>query len=368
MKDAEYPAWIDEYARSLHPAFSHMVPADWGPLDFFACWKHLNGTFIDKLHPAIVELKRRGVPLIDVAHAFPSPSSFRACIFFLFLEYQQSDHMRKVQAREVFDYLDTVLRTMFIRDAWCARENIVHTDAQIDTILDRVQPQNAAPEQARIIGRLGNAASAMSYCLYRDFWMSESFDVFGPYDVSGRFGSGHTLVIRSYPKLRPIALWPRTGDLTCNDVTLYLVYENVPMTCEFIGAHTQYQGDTIAGLRKWAIEVDGTPMTDIADAKHLMDYLGRKAVEYWAFYDGMLRDNLQEKFLEWMGYAFKPLFDMVDMDWQPTSEMRAALIGKEVPERLIMPSFPDFDEFCSSPEWEVYWLKNLYSMTSPFGR
>jgi hypothetical protein len=196
----KYPAWIDEYVAVAHPSFKNMVPADWGPLDFFECWKHVNGTFIDKLHPAIVELKRQNVPLVDVARAFPSPSSFRACMFFLFLEYQQSDHTRKEKTREVFDYMDAVLRAMFVRDAWCARENIIHTDSHIDTMLDGLKLQDAIPEQARVIARLGNAASAMSYALYRDFWMSESFDVFGPYDVSRRFGPGHTLAIRTYHK------------------------------------------------------------------------------------------------------------------------------------------------------------------------
>lgn len=360
MNEHAYPAWIDEYARSLHPAFEHMVPADWGPLDFFECWKHLNAAFIDRLHDAIVVLKQKDVPLEEIARSFSSPSSFRACFYFTILEYQQSDHGRKDAAREVFDYLDAVLRVMFIRDYWCSKQNVIHSDAEIDTLMDRLAFAEANTEDARVIARLGNAASAMSYVLYRDFYMSESFDVFGPYDVSKHLGPHHTLVVRTYPKMRPVELWPETAGLACNDVTLYLSYENVGMTCEFIGAHTQYTGDTIGGLRRWAIEVDGAPVTDIAEAKRLMQYLGEKTVSYWGLYEGMSRDDLQEKFLEWMGYALKPLFDRAGMDWRPTEAMRENLIGKPVPERLVMSSFPDFEEYTTSPEWEIYWLKELY--------
>lgn len=361
MSSQEYPAWIDDYARMMHAAFTHMVPADWGPLDFMACWEHMNGTSIEHLHGAVSALKKNGASVENLANRFLSPSSLRACTCFLFYEWKKSDHTRKEQTREILDFFVSMLGMMFKRDVWCERENVIHAPEEVRKLIDNLPLNPAAAGEARIIARLGNSASAVSYALYRDFYMMESFDVLGPYDVSDKFGEGSIFVQRTYPKMRPIELWPETASSEYSSVNLYLIYQDVSMHCEFIGAHTVYEGDTIAGLRQWAVEVDGKFITDLAEVKRISGYLAEGATKYWSFYDDMRREDLQLKFLEWTSYAFKPIFDAAGIDWRPTDAMKAALVGKPVDSRIKIDSFPSFEEYVSSPEWEVYWLKQLYS-------
>lgn len=48
------------------------------------------------------------------------------------------------------------------------------------------------------------------------------------------------------------------------------------------------------------------------------------------------------------------------MDWRPTEEMVKVVEGKDFPDRYELEEFPTYEDYCSSPEFEVYWLKELY--------
>ncbi|HEY4522532.1 MAG TPA: hypothetical protein VJH91_02780 [Candidatus Paceibacterota bacterium] len=353
----EYPAWIDDCARSIHQAFVGMTPADWGPLHFFECYRALNSTFIAKLYDAVTALKEAGVTPEEAVKRFASPSGFRAVFYFAILEYGLSDHTHGKEAREVFDYFNEILQRMFKRDIWAIKSNIIHTDEVIKKLESTVQWANANPDIARSVARLGNSASALSYSLYRDYYVAESQEVYGPYDL----GDDATLIIKHYPKLRPTALWQSAESFEQTDIKIYLMYRNIGFKCEFIGMHTLYEGDLMTSLEKYAVEIDGVYHNDPQAIKQKMEYIGELAVEQWKQYESMSKEDIKNKFLEWVCHAYKEFFELASMDWHPTYQMYAAFKGKDIPDRLILDGWPPYEEYVNSPDWEVYWLRELYA-------
>ncbi|MEK7601207.1 MAG: hypothetical protein AAB480_01595 [Patescibacteria group bacterium] len=361
MKRLTYPKWIDAYTKSMHQAFVGMTPADWGPLDFNQCFRALNGAFIEKLHEAIVQIKRKKIPAGEVARHFLSPSGFRAVFYFAVTEYAFSDHTKRAQAREVFDFFNGVLGRMFKKDIWAYESNVIHSENEVAALIRRTPWTKGSSDSARLVARLGNSASALSYALYRDYYVAESQEVYGPYDASSHFGPHHILVIKHYPKMRPIALWPQARTFRHADKKLYLIYEGVKMKCEFIGMHTRYEGDLMSGLRKYAVEIDGVFYNDPKAIKKKTEYIGGLAVKQWGLYRSMSKQDLKMKFLEWMCWSCRPLFELAGTDTGPSDTMMRNLKRARIADRIKMPAMMSYRKYLKSRDWEAYWLKDLYT-------
>ncbi len=356
----KYPAWIDAYSRSIHQAYVGMTPAQWGPIDFFASYRALNGAFIKKLYEAVTILKAKEVPIEKIARSFLTPSAFRAAFYFAVYEYGSSDHSKSKEAKEVFDFFDVILRSLFKKDIWASKSNCIHSKSEIDRIIRRISWSEGDPDAARAVARLGNSASALAYALYRDYYVTEAQEVYGPYDVSKQFGEGHILIIKHYPKLRPVELWPHARSFRHSDIKLYLVYKNVSMTCEFIGMHTLYKGDLIEGLQRYAVEIDGVFCKDAKKIERETDYLGRLAIAQWRQYEKMSKTDLKMKFLEWMCYSCQPLFKLARTDRVPSLEMIRNLRRAKIGDCVVLGPFPSYRRYLKSRNWEAYWLRKLY--------
>lgn len=360
MKGVVSGKWIDDYAVMIHRSFSHMVPGNWGPVDTFTLIKSLNAGFLLRLHAAIRSMQRKGIGPREAVHFFPSPSSLRADVMFSAYEYQGSDHSHRAEVREVLDFLvETVFHT-FKKDMWAYESNIVHTDAEAAHIVASTKWNEGSKEIARELAKLSNSCSALSYALYRDFFPQEANEVYGPYGAEGKFGPGAIMLIKHYPKMRPVELWPDMKDFRYSDIKLHLAYTGVKFHCEFIGMHTVYEGNHLDGLKGWVLEIDGTPVEDIAVIKEVHEYIAHVAARQSHVYARMAHNELVKQTLLWRAYTYKQLFDAAGMDWRDVSKEHASLNGKQVPERADLPSFPSYDEYAASPKWEVYWLKELY--------
>lgn len=360
MKKSAYPKWVDECTRSMHQAWVGMTPAEWGPLDFNACFQALNGAFLKKLHEAIVVLKKRGVAPSTLAQKFASPSGFRAIFYFAIYEYARSDHKLRKEAREVFDYLHKVLEEIFVKDVWAKESNVIHTPRAIDRLLREVPWSPGTPEIARLIARLGNSAAALSYALYRDYYVAESHEVYGPYDVAHKHGRGHILITKHYPKMRPVELWSHAKKFRHRNMKIHGIYENVSMSCEFIGMHTRYVGDLMNGLRRYAVEMNGKFYNDPKVIKREMEYIGEIAVQQWSLYEKFSKEDLKMQFLEWLRYSWLELFKLARINSAPTPEMKRNLKQAVIADKVILEPFMSYKEYLQHRDWEAYWLRELY--------
>lgn len=361
MENKNYPAWIDEYAKAFHRGFANMVPANWGPIDTFAVFAALNGTFIAKISEAIAIIKQKNYPVEKVAAGFSCLSSLRCATFFLIYEYQHSDPKNKKQFKEVLDFLLETLNYMAKGDVFAYESNIGHSQDEIKDFLQKTPWIDGNPGVARELGKLYNSLAALAFSLYRDFFPQEAHEIYGPYSSASKFGEGAILLIKHFPKIKPIDIWPSFRDEKYKDVKIFQVYRNVDFRCEIIGMHSVYQGNLMEGLVAYAVSVDGEYRNDPAQIKELSNYFAELATKQSQVYEGLSKENLIEKTLVWECYQFVDFFRLADMDWQPTQEMRDALRRKNIPDRLEMESFPSFEEYATSREFEVYWLKDLYA-------
>lgn len=360
MEKTNYPKWIDEYARAFHHAFANMVPSSWGPLDGFAVFTALNGTFLSKIYDAIKNIKKRNPPLSEAANSFSCLSSLRAMLFFLIYEYQQSNPKNKEQFREIIEFFIGVLQYWAKEDAFAYESNIAHSSAEIEKILRETQWSQATPVIAREIGKLYNGLASLVFALYRDFFPQDSHEIYGPYSAKEKFGENTILLIKHFPKIKPLELWPELSEAKYQDVKILQVYRDVKFQCEMIGMHSIYEGDLINGLVAYAIIIDGKYSNDPEDIKKLSNYFAELATDRSLVYEKFSKEELKKKFLEWSCYQFLNFFKLAGMNWRPTDEMLEAVRGKDIANRLELDKFPSFEEYVIDPQFEIYWLKDLY--------
>lgn len=345
----------------IHRALSKMVPSSWGPLDLFDFLRVTNGGYIAKVHDAVKILKVRGTSAKDVDRCFASPSSLRCALWFAMLEWRSCDHSDPDTARETLEYLVAILERRTVRDMWALESNVVHTDEQIADILEKTPWVTGTPQAARELGKFTNSVWSWSFSLYRDFFPQEAFEMFLPYDASKKFGEGTTLLIKDFTsKIKPVELWPDIGSFRYGPMKIYQVYRNVRCSCEFIGMHPLYEGDLMNGLAAYAVEI-GDTFVGIDEAKSASEYIALAATKQSQVYETMSKNELKEKFLEWLDYQFFDLFKLAEIDWRPSEELRRRVRKEEVRDRLEIEAMPPYEKFVDDPDWEIYWLKQLYT-------
>lgn len=360
MTKEKYPKWIDEFAKAFHNAFAKMVPITWGPINADEVISSLNGAFISRVHQAIIKIKKKGYKIEEVAKTFSCPSTPRIAFPFLIWEYQGSEPKNKAQFKEVAEYLVEILSYLAKKDIFAYKSNIAHTDEEIETILNKTDWQTGNSQTARELGKLYNSVASLVFSLYGDFFPQDSHEVYGPYDASKKFGEDTILIIKHFPKIKPIEVWPESKKLKYSDVKIFQVFKDVKFRCEMVGMHSIYQGDIINNLVAYFVVVDGIPQNSIEKIKKLSDYFAEIATEQSIAYEDLSKEERKIKILEWQCYQFVDFFKLADMDWRPTKEMLEAIKDKKVADRYELEEFPPFEEYIKGPEFEIYWLKDLY--------
>lgn len=356
---ADYPTWVDEYTASVHNAFIGMVPSRWGSIDYFAILPHLQGAFIDKVHEAVIKLKASGKTPAELVRVFSSPSTLRCALYFLAEEYKSIENKNKTEFKEVMEYLVPVLEAWTPNDTFALSTNQAHTPQEVSGMLAASFGVGSV-DVARELGRLYNSAASVAFALYRDMFPQDSHEVYGPYDASEKFGPGAVLVIKDFPKIKPTDLWPGAQHFRHAHVRIFQVYKGVDFACDWIGMHSKYKGDLMQGLAAFGVEVDGAWVTDIAAIKEVRLELERVAVEQSKVYESMTYPQWVLKALEWECYQFNAFFKLAGMDWRPTQQMIEAASGAQASMGFGIETFPPIEEYATSPEFEVYWLKDLY--------
>lgn len=358
----KYPAWIDEYACSIHQAFSGMVPAKWSSLDGYKVFAAFQGASIFRLRDLALALSAHGKTPAEQFKLFSTPSTIRNATLFLAWEYKdvrdKTPEMRAA-ARTVFDWLDSILSAGMREDKWVMDKNIVHTPEEIAALLRDTPWITNNTQAVRDAGKLYVSTAAMSFALYRDFFPQVAHEVFGPYDASSSYGEGAELLIKYFPKIRPVELWPEVADFPHESVTVYQIIRGVKFRCEFIGMHSLYDGPIVPNTLASAVKADDR-FVRAEEIKPLASLIAERATAYSSLYEKLDVLETKRKFVEWEMYQFIKLFDAAGMDWRPTDAMLAPILAADIPMGIQLDSFPSLEDFKTSNDHEVYWLKDLY--------
>lgn len=256
------------------------------------------------------------------------------------------------------EFFVDILDYMMQEDMFSCHSNIVHNKEEIKNILDTIPWISANPQMTRELGKLYMSTTALAFALYRDFFPQDSHEIYGPYDASEKFGKGSILLIKHFPKLLPRELWPKL-DYEYKDIKIYQVLKDVKFRCEIIGMHTIYEGNIIDNTIALAVKVNDK-FINIDDMKTIREKIAEIATDQIQVYDSMSFEEIKNKFLEWECYQFVDFFKLAGIDWKPTKEMIEAVKDRNISDRCILEEFPSFEEYTTSPEHEIYWLKDLY--------
>lgn len=335
-----YPKWIDEYTRSVYRLFQGMDLRTLEPLDCFHFHPLHSDLWQEHIYRAIDRFKRKKLPFKKAVLAFPNPSSVRAILEFMVCHYNNivKDHkdIDKSKMQEIFNFFVRVLKAKNRRDIFCYKENIGHSDKEINRLIKGIEWQDGSPRVSRALGKLYLGASSLVNGLMNDWCTDNGIEVWGPYKVAKHCGPNTILVIRDFPRLRPVALWPHAEDYKYNEVKIYTIYKNIEMTSEYIGCHTVFKGDLADGLLRYTVVVDGEYVNGEKLINSISDHFIRLARSQYHRVKRFDFESLKKKVIAQEFYQLKDFFQLVDMDFKPHPLFHDRIKGK----RLIKRRYP----------------------------
>lgn len=329
-----YPKWIDEYTRSVHRLFRGMDLRTIEPLDCFHFHPLHSDLWQEHIYRAIDRFKRKKLPFNEAILAFPNPSSVRAILEFMVCHYnnivKDRKDIDKKEMREIFDFFVRILKEKNRRDIFCYKENIGHSDKEIDRLIKGIKWKKGSPLVSRSLGKLYLGASSLVNGLMNDWCTDNGIEVWGPYKVAKYFGPVTILVIREFPRLKPVALWPHVSKYKYNEVNIYTIYRNIEMKSEYVGCHTVFKGDLAGGLLRYAVVVDGKYVNSEKLINSISDHFIRLARSQYHRVKKFDFESLKKKVIAQEFYQLKDFFQLVDMDYKPHTLFQERLKGKKL--------------------------------------
>lgn len=354
------PAAIEAVSRSYYALFASVVPGKWSSLDGFAVYAAYQGAFLERVHQLLEALKRKGVSIQDQARLIENPSSLRWAFVSLLREYGALKYKEplKEKAREIFEWLEAIIEGAMEEDAWAERTNIFHSTQEAQAMLDSAEWIDGEGA-VRDAGKLYVSCASLAFALYRDFFPQDAHEVFGPYDASSRFGKNAMLIVKHFKKLKPVELWPEVARFPYKEVKIYQVLKGVQFSCQLMGMHSDYDGPVVPNTVAVAVEIDGKFISREGVAAVATE-IGRYVVDVSPLYEKLSLKEAKRLFVEWGCYQFIRLFEAAGLDWRPSDAMLAPILAADIPMGAQLESMPSYEEFISSKEWEISWLRELY--------
>ena len=236
----------------------------------------------------------------------------------------------KKKVKEIMDFFVKVLKAKNKRDIFAIKENICHSRKEIDQLMKNIKWLKGTPEISKTLGKLYLGLSSLVIALMNDWCTDNGIEVFGPYDVSKQFGSDTILVIREFPRLIPVELWPHSKNYKYKQVKIYTVYKNIKLEVEFVGCHTIFEGNLSENLLKFALTVDREYIGNPKTIDNLSDYFIKLAEGQQKRVKDLSFEDLKRKIIAQEFYQLKDFFDLVGIDFKPPSEFIKRIKDKKL--------------------------------------
>lgn len=354
----EYPAWIDEAERAIFNGLSHMDLKTLEPIDFFHFFPLYGDLWVDKVYAAITKYEAMPEPKKKPIELLPNPSSIRIILFFFLHNFRNLKNKEPEKFKTIADFLVTALKERCPEDTFAFSTNRCHSEAELESLLQRVDFQPTTPETVRELGRMYLGASSLINALMNDVCTDNGIDVFGPYDMSKKFSDNSFLLIKEFSRLRSTALWPEIKELPFEKITQYTVYKDVTAVIELVGCHFIIDGKPAQeAMTHYFVEVDGKPMNSLPELKEINKPLFNWAAKIYQKVKGMSLDERKVLAQKQEGHQLKDFFDYVGIDWQPSEEMKQRVVDKPVLENLFA---SEFNEKTFAEDFGYNFIKSLY--------
>jgi len=327
------PYWIEPFLKSSYQLFANHDPASHLPFDAWGLHPLYNDLWLRKIYEMIQVFKEKGYKIEDHQDLFPNLSSTRFIVLMNTIHYQTSKLNDPKLITTIQDFLVKSIELRSKDDLFAYDKNIECSEAEIEKILDEKKLKNASIEESKEIGKILVALASLTHGLYNDWCTDYDYEITGPYKIGGE-----TVLLRSFPDLRPIDIWPDIN-WDFENVSIITAYKNLDAKIAFVGCHILYTGNTIENLSRYRVEVDGRRLETLAELKDFRDKVMPIAAAQFEKYLGMDFENQKIKFVEQEHYQLKKLFDLVGVDWKPSSEILNRIKDKD----LIRDVFPSYE-------------------------
>ncbi len=337
---------IKRFVESMNISiFKNMDISTIKPMDNFMFHPLFDEQWLRRIERVIDEKNKQDKTITEIAGAIDGLSHHKAQYLFLLLD-AKSAHAKKARRMRLARFFHDILLEKAKADHCGFKSNIGHSFFEIEEILKKPF-RKADPKTAKMLGRLYTTAYHFVNGLYTDFYTDYGVENFGPYNL----GKGKILVIKHFQDLRPEAIW-NTGS-PAKTMTIYSIYQGVRFKTDAISCHTMYEGDPIAGLRSWLLEIDREP-ADEEQIRGLQRTLEKNAQEQWKKLLCLDHESLKQKGLLMRCYTYRRLFGMLGMDWRPTAAMKKAVRKKPFIENKWIPTGKDYWKKVLDPEIDFF--------------
>lgn len=254
--------------------------------------------------------------------ASPSVSELRANMFFN-LAMAKHSSISAEERLAMFTFYSDALKALVPDDPYGHSSNRRHTKMeQQEFVAETVE---GSPEDARALGRLVNACYHFAHALYSDMHPCVVYDNYGPYDVSDS-GKNNSIVVKRFRNLAQREVWPEASPFSFDDIQVVAVYEGVRMTVDTC-SHVQYIGDPVQGLRRYALLVDGNPVS-IEEVDGLSEQIESVAMNVFQKYKLMDLEEKKRLYCFQKSYSYRDVYAALGQDWQPSQEILDAMKDK----------------------------------------
>jgi len=325
----KYPQWIDEYTTAAykllksHDANSHM------PFNAFNLYPYFADLWVDKFYQAIQKFNESGLSTDEILEVLPVTSSMKFNLVKLVWDFPFAKADKKT-VRTVADFFVEAISARAVRDRFTQAANIVHTSQEIAELLKEVKPVPINLEKAKALARITTGTSTLVNGLYNDLCTDYGYETYGPYSVDDQYGPDHTLLIRYFPDIKPLALWPEMKDFPYKSITTYSVYKNIECQMLLIGCHLMCEQNLLESITHFQVKVDDRYITSLDDLNEIKDVLLAKSPKFYDDYLKLGFEKHKEIYLKQECYQYKDFFTKMGLDWQPSAEMYQRVKGKKL--------------------------------------
>lgn len=320
--------WINDHNESYVNTIGAMDMGTLQPYDWFQFHPLFDREWCMYIEKIIDEMNKRGLTAKDLTpHPF-EPFTQRDFMSFGFLTVKTA-RSPKEKRMKIMEFYNELAKARYKKDSYSLEgTSIVLLPNEADALAQKIPFNEPKPIITRQLGNIYSASYTLQNGLYLDFYMGYGHEYFGPFPMDDLFGAGTILVIKHFPDMRPTDIWPDFKS-PCKSLRMYSIYKNVSFKTDLFTCHGVFTGNTVTGLVKWALEIDGKFVTDEKQIEKLSEQLMELSKNQWEVLVKQDFETQKQTGLLINCYNHKPLTDQLGLDWRPTAEMKKAVAGKQ---------------------------------------
>ncbi|MBU0471925.1 MAG: hypothetical protein KKF65_04820 [Nanoarchaeota archaeon] len=317
---------IDDYVDSMMSGLGSMDLTTLEPIDCFDICPLYAKEGVDRVLRIIKKSKFHNKK--KLAKKLFTPSAIRIELLLLLIKAKIAKKSQE-DLMKIANFYNSLLIAWCLEDPYAKNgKNIIHTKQEISKFLTHLKIAN--PDIARRLGKLTAACYHLSYSLYSDINPQICYENFGPYDVSDVFGKGHIMTIKQFHELKPRRLLgDKVNDIPCKKIRVYCVYKDVNFTLDAL-SHAIYDGDTINGLKYYALDIDGALVKNLNKVDFLSEKIAGESVKLWDELTSLDFENSKIRYLFQRCYNYVYLCDEIGIDWKPSNDMLKAVKNRNL--------------------------------------